>query len=1080
MTANAQIETDLIGYWEFENNLDETSGAHSGGLHNGSEDGTVAYAAGPNADFGDALDLDGNNGVFVDNSSNSDVGYVGTFDADINAANAMSVSFWAQGTPGGWNPFVSKFGELSEGWQVRRRSAGNDAIFTLQGTDGDIDPAGANSGATSGGWRHFLSVWDGVAGTRKLYIDGVEDTVATIASGDFSTTGNMGPGNANLNYLCFGMRDDGAAFGNYFNGEIDDVAIWSRALTDLEALHLANNPVSDVMGQVDTDGDGLLDGEETVLGTNINLPDTDGDGVSDYDESRKAGADPLTNDDPDMDGLSNLEETSGSENPYVGSSNVGTPGDATDWCVDDSDADGISDGDELGMANGFVTNPNSLDTDGDGWADGVELGISDPTDPQSVPPVDTNLIGYWQFEDDLVESSGAHATTGLHDGEWVTTAGGVFVAGPDIAFGKAVDVSGGNAVRVLNASNTTYAGSYVDTFDDAINSAGGMTISFWASGWPGRWESFLSKNGESVGWQVRRRHTNPHAVFTVRGTAGADDPTGTNNASSGQPVWRHYVGTWDADGNRKLYVDGVEDLATTLTGDTSGGGPTDGPGGAAAFDLLFGARHNNDTTYGQFFGGPIDDVAIWSRAITAAEALQLANNPLSVVIVNTDTDGDGLFDAEEDIIGTDKFKPDTDDDGVNDLDEVNKGSDPLNDNDFDMDGLSNLEETSGSENPFGGAITDWCSPDSDFDGILDGEEVVAGTDTFVTDPLDADTDDDGFADGAETSANPVSDPTDGGDTGNLTDWERSLCGYWPLDSDFTDSGFLGLDGTLVGDIATTAVFAAGQFGQAIDLDYSLNQRVQISGDENYLDTVGSSVTVSAWVQVEALNVQWAGIFAKGEQSWRVARRQNSAGAAFAAGTNGDAPSTSAVGDANPIDDGNWHHVVGVGEFGVATRIYVDGLLVEERTDALPNVIDVAFAAEIGRNPESGRSWNGNIDDAAVWKRALSAEEIYTMYSNGNDVQYLIDNDVAPVPIPDPVVTIDAFGFDGFGDFNLEVSGLNPETTYQMMQTETLNGGDWLEVDDPFTGGTSNTFTDTNPLLFSEKGFYQIFEVTPEP
>ncbi len=42
-----------------------------------------------------------------------------------------------------------------------------------------------------------------------------------------------------------------------------------------------------------------------------------------------------------------------------------------------------------------------------------------------------------------------------------------------------------------------------------------------------------------------------------------------------------------------------------------------------------------------------------------------------------DTDGDGLSDAEEAVLGTDAFQSDTDGDGRGDGDEVNCGSDPL-------------------------------------------------------------------------------------------------------------------------------------------------------------------------------------------------------------------------------------------------------------------------------------------------------------------------------------------------------------------------------------------------------------------
>lgn len=93
-----------------------------------------------------------------------------------------------------------------------------------------------------------------------------------------------------------------------------------------------------------------------------------------------------------------------------------------------------------------------------------------------------------------------------------------------------------------------------------------------------------------------------------------------------------------------------------------------------------------------------------------------------------DSDGDGLTDAYERMIGTDPFNPDTDGDGLFDGEEVNVYStDPLN-------------------------------PDTDGDGLSDGEEVLI----YSTDPRDRDTDDGGVSDGHEViedSTNPL-DPSD--------------------------------------------------------------------------------------------------------------------------------------------------------------------------------------------------------------------------------------------------------------------------------------------------------------------------------
>ncbi len=100
----------------------------------------------------------------------------------------------------------------------------------------------------------------------------------------------------------------------------------------------------------------------------------------------------------------------------------------------------------------------------------------------------------------------------------------------------------------------------------------------------------------------------------------------------------------------------------------------------------------------------------------------------------TDTDGDGLPDAQEIELGTDPAVPDTDEDGINDGDEVNvHRTDPLN---FDTD-ADNFYD--------GGELirgTDPNNPDSDGDGLLDGDEEYI----YLTNPANPDTDGDGVND----------------------------------------------------------------------------------------------------------------------------------------------------------------------------------------------------------------------------------------------------------------------------------------------------------------------------------------------
>lgn len=120
---------------------------------------------------------------------------------------------------------------------------------------------------------------------------------------------------------------------------------------------------------------------------------------------------------------------------------------------------------------------------------------------------------------------------------------------------------------------------------------------------------------------------------------------------------------------------------------------------------------------------------------------------------DTDKDNDGLTRCEEEALGTDPNNPDTDGDGLSDGDEVLKyKTDPLK-ADTDGDGLSDGDEVwKYKTNPL--------KADTDGDGLSDGDEVFK----YRTDPLKADTDGDGLSDGDEVlkyGTDPLKADTDG-------------------------------------------------------------------------------------------------------------------------------------------------------------------------------------------------------------------------------------------------------------------------------------------------------------------------------
>jgi len=167
--------------------------------------------------------------------------------------------------------------------------------------------------------------------------------------------------------------------------------------------------------------------------------------------------------------------------------------------------------------------------------------------------------------------------------------------------------------------------------------------------------------------------------------------------SSGEiPIgeWTHLVGTWDGT-NLSLYINGALDQQAV-----PGIVPWDS---GCSFNI--GGAWDSCGYSGQFFNGLIDEAACYNQALSAADVQALYNassagkcnipgtwlaqyfgadyRSNTNAAINADPDHDGLTNLEEYQHGTDPTNPDTDGDGLSDGDEVHfYGSDPTTPNTF--------------------------------------------------------------------------------------------------------------------------------------------------------------------------------------------------------------------------------------------------------------------------------------------------------------------------------------------------------------------------------------------------------------
>ena len=184
--------------------------------NNGTAIGGAAYNL--SGKFGSAWTFDGVDDVI--NGSNS---------ASINFTGSFSVSAWVfPRNSAAFGGFASKHNTTSGqySWWIGTTSSGN-VRFLISGTGSDQIFRTGSVALPNNTWHHVAGVYDAAAQTLRIFINGTEDAGTLTGTVPSSIAFNDKP-------FMIGRIGEG---GSYFNGSIDEVAIYNVSLSAADILN---------------------------------------------------------------------------------------------------------------------------------------------------------------------------------------------------------------------------------------------------------------------------------------------------------------------------------------------------------------------------------------------------------------------------------------------------------------------------------------------------------------------------------------------------------------------------------------------------------------------------------------------------------------------------------------------------------------------------------------------------------------------------------------------------------------------------------------------------------------------------
>ena len=268
----------------------------------------------------------------------------------------------------------------------------------------------------------------------------------------------------------------------------------------------------------------------------------------------------------------------------------------------------------------------------------------------------SGMIGHWKFD----EPSGTTAadSSGNNYHAQLFNAGTGSASWVDGKVNGGIQLDGTNDYLAIQTLNYTQAGQIpavtVVAWVKSSKNGLGNVISFDNSEY---WRFGIGYNSSGAGGNK--------IFFGTTDSNGDWSNWNTSSVGVCDGQWHQIAASYSAaSSTKKIYVDGSPDSTFQVHSGKSLGS------GVSRFGVM--GKNGEDSQFNQYssstpaerFQGTLDEIRLYDRALTDADVAYLYSQ------ATTDTDSDGLTNAEEDSLGTNSNNADSDGDGISDGDEV--------------------------------------------------------------------------------------------------------------------------------------------------------------------------------------------------------------------------------------------------------------------------------------------------------------------------------------------------------------------------------------------------------------------------